>query len=320
MIAYKNGQTIIGRLGDGVIGEIADSKLKILSSEDKHGRQDNETWYPYVVLYHSALNPDHHEESWDNFEIIKRENDETDMYFILCDGLADVMIGDYNTAENGKRYEQGLPLLPPKLHFVYQKESFPERILFERNLSDYLEQNKGVKGSLFKNTGDDISIAVMRKKTVSFDKVVLREYDNDESYTLANDEVVEIGRLVVHEDGGEAVVVDTDTWLGGEQIVNQSDFFARGEVVNYLDDWQYDIVKRLCDGDEEKTEYIVTNLSLLKEQLKTMKTISFDAGIKSLAPYVEAEDMMQLIAYALQINLFSYDEETRRMSWREDKA
>ena len=91
-VAVKGERVIAGRLGDGVIADIHNGALRILSSEDKVGVESNVTWYPSAVLLMSGrtdINP------WSEFEIIKDDKaSDYGMFLIVSDGVAEVIVGE----------------------------------------------------------------------------------------------------------------------------------------------------------------------------------------------------------------------------------
>ena len=99
-VATKNGRTLIGRLGDGFIGEVSDNKLRILSSEDKNGRAENATIYPSTIM----LGLRKTDNAWDYLEIIKKESDTTEMYFIVSDGVGYAIIDNNFEDATGEKW------------------------------------------------------------------------------------------------------------------------------------------------------------------------------------------------------------------------
>lgn len=296
VVATKDGKTVIGRLGDGFIGEVADNKLKILSSEDKNGREGNQTVYPSTVLIGlrktaSALK---------YFEVIKKENDETDMYFIVSDGMADVIIKDEAIE---KRKDIDMPLEPPRLYF---NADLIEEILLEDDLNQYLEANKKLKRE-FKATGDDLSIAILRKEKVSFDKSVVREYD-DKMNTIANNKLIPIGRTISNEH-----VASKIEEIKKEDVIAE-EYYPLNNALNLLDEQQVVYIHKLCKDDEEKAGYIISNLSAIKEKLITKKIVLFDEFLEMLKPYVEDEDLVMLLHYGKKIKLLKYDAKSNEIS------
>ena len=162
-VAVKENKAIIGRLGDGLIGEVTEGYIKILSSEDKIGVTKNTTVYPWTImiaLENKELNP------WDWFEIIKYDNlDDKSLFLITSDGVSDVIIGVDNNTEK----------------FIYPDE-VKNIINNEENLISILEkQYKSYRGIY-----DDLSIVLMRRENVDLKGIIIREYNNT-GKTIANE-------------------------------------------------------------------------------------------------------------------------------------
>ena len=299
-VATKNGKTIIGRLGDGFIGDVVDKQLRLLSSEDKNGRKNNETIYPSTILLALTrlIDP---EKAWKYFEVLKRDDDETEMYFIVSDGMGDILIDDEAKDEQEKQ-EEFKPLDSPRLYF---NDKLIEEILIEKDLNQYLEYSNRAKPE-FKVTGDDLSIAILRKPKVEFDKRIIREYDENQN-TIANNKVAAIDRLISIE------YVPQNEKIYTEEVV-LDEYPSIYEYKNLLDDKQVEYIRSLCGDEEGKLEYIIGNLSIIKEELADKKTILFDEALQILSPYVEEVDLVMLLQYAILIKLLQYDVQSREIS------
>lgn len=163
-VASKDDKAIVGRLGDGVIGCVRDNSLMILSSEDKVGVEDNVTVYPSTIV----MAPSNSMYSWDCFEIIKIEDiSKYSMFFIVSDGVADVIVGK-ETLEA----------------FLYVDE-INTLISKKDNLLDVLENMyRPMKG-----IWDDLSIALMDTGKVSINNIIVREYD-ELGHTINNSKTI----------------------------------------------------------------------------------------------------------------------------------
>ena len=284
VVATKNGKTVIGRLGDGFIGEVVDNKLRLLSSEDKNGRDENQTAYPSAILIGSRKT----ENAWRHFEVIKKENDATDMYFIVSDGVGFAIIANNFEDSVGEKW--------------IDVESV-EEILNETDFNVYLEHKiKPIKGAT-----DDLSIAVLRKAKVSFDKLVIREYDEKEN-TIANNKLIPIGRTISNEH-----VVSKIEEIKNEDVIVE-EYYPLNNALNLLDEQQVGYIHKLCKDDEEKAGYIISNLSAMKEKLTTKKIVLFDEFLEMLKPYVEDEDLVMLLHYGKKIKLLNYDSKSNEIS------
>lgn len=295
-VARKQGKTLIGRLGDGFIGQVADKALKIVSSEDKNGRKKNMTVYPSVILLWMGKK----ESVWNFFEILKQENDTSDMYLVCSDGFADAAIRDL-AEEN---YKEGAPRENSRCLF---DDALIEEVLQQKDLSKYLEENRRM--GPFLCTGDDLSIAILRRETVAFDKLVIREYD-ELNNTIANDKVMRMDCLLTDTYGKAKtehkkakIVTKKET----KKVEGETEYSAFGDIPCTLDNQQIDAICKLCKKDEEKCKYILAGLSILKNILVEDKTLSFDEALNLLSPYADEGDLKELLSYAKKIKLLTYD-------------
>lgn len=289
-VATKNGKTLIGRLGDGFIGEVSDSKLRILSSEDKNGREGNETVYPSTIL----LGLTKTETAWKHFEIIKNKNDTAEMYFIVSDGVGYAVIADTRDFDD---YQFGEPIEK------WVDNECIEEMLCETDFNAYLENKiKPVKGAT-----DDLSIAVLRKSKVSFDTLVVREYDDKEN-TKANNKEISIGRLISIDSTPHNIKIDSVE----EIVLEEYPTFENYE--NLLDEKQVERIHKLCGDDVEKKDYIIKNLSIIKDKLSNKKFILFNEVLDFLKPYVEDVDLVMLLEYGKKVKLLKFDAKSEEIS------
>lgn len=200
-VAAKDDKIIVGRLGDGVIADIYNGALRILSSEDKVGVEANATWYPSTVLIASEksdVNP------WSKFEIFKsNQSSEYGAFLIASDGVADVIVGE--DAEEKEKF-----LYPDEINNLLQNADKLFNILEE--------QYKPIKGIY-----DDLSVIIMQKPVVKIEKMILRRYDG-EGRTVDN--------VKVHAVAG-LDTVETDFTL------NLLDVKSRQKVEKYIKDEDY---------------------------------------------------------------------------------
>lgn len=283
-VATKNGRTLIGRLGDGFIGEVSDNSLRILSSEDKNGRAENATIYPSTIL----LGLRKTDNAWDYLEIIKKENDTTEMYFIVSDGVGYAVIDNNFEDATGEKW--------------FDVEAV-EEIMQESDLNEYLENKiKPIKGAT-----DDLSIAVLRKSSVKFDKLVIREYDEKEN-TIANNKMISIGRMISTVSTSQNIKIDPV-----EKIVLE-EYPTFENYKNLLDEKQVEHIHKLCGEKVEKIDYIIKNLSIIKDKLNNKKFILFNEVLDFLKPYVENVDLVMLLEYGKKIKLLKFDAKSEEIS------
>ena len=147
----------------------------------------------------------------------------------------------------------------------------------------------------------------MRKEKVSFDKSVVREYD-DKMNTIANNKLIPIGRTISNEH------VDSKIEEIKKEDVVAEEYYPLNNTINLLDEQQVGYIHKLCKDDEEKAGYIISNLSAMKEKLTTKKIVLFDEFLEMLKPYVEDEDLVMLLHYGKKIKLLKYDAKSNEIS------
>ncbi len=83
-VAQKNGQFMLGQIGDGIIGAVIDSKIKIVMEEKKDG-EVNGTIYP-INIYNLAKS----DERWyatSQFQLKKPRNANIEGFILMSDGV-----------------------------------------------------------------------------------------------------------------------------------------------------------------------------------------------------------------------------------------
>ncbi len=162
-VAVKDEKVMMGRLGDGVIGQVRNGALKLVSSEDKVGIAKNATYYPSLLLL-TEENPT--VDLWEHFEIIKDGcAGECSLFLLASDGVGDVICGE--DLENSEKF------------------LFPDEIIALAQVPDRLYEVLEEQYKPLEDIYDDLSIALLQRETVTIDRIILREYDS-EGRTVAN--------------------------------------------------------------------------------------------------------------------------------------
>lgn len=225
-VAVKDEKIIAGRLGDGVIADIRNGALRILSSEDKVGVESNATWYPSTVLIASenkAINP------WNKFEILKGDTAyEYGMFLIMSDGVAEVE-ELYGEEEDGRE----------KFLYPYEVQKL---LANSDNLFEIIEEQYKKSRGVF----DDLSIIIMQKQIVKIEKMIIREYD-DKGRTVDNSKVhiiddIDVIKTVFTEDDEYSInLLDERTNKVLEERFGDTEyrfFFIEqtSKIIRYLED------------------------------------------------------------------------------------
>ncbi|MBE5731823.1 MAG: protein phosphatase 2C domain-containing protein [Clostridiales bacterium] len=286
-VATKEDRTLIGRLGDGVIGEIDNGALKILSSEDKLSAK-NATFYPATLSL--GFNKYNSDKVWNYFEIIKKESDKACMYFIVSDGVGDALI-DYTESE--------------KLFNGYRIAEILDETDFNAYLENQIKPYEDEDGDLIFN--DDLSIAVLRKSDVGFDKVIVREY-NEQGRTIENSAVKELGKFIT---GVESFVEEEEAPVYEIERRCPSSYKEKLSGDNLLSESQTNCIYALCLTDTEKAEYIISYISRFLGLLQNNDSIAFDDALLVCDPALEEDNLMLILAYAQKIKALKYDKQNK---------
>ena len=232
-VAVKEDKVMAGRLGDGVIADIRNGALRILSSEDKVGVESNATWYPSTVLLASenkAINP------WEKFEILKGGNSyEYGMFLIMSDGVAEVE-EVYGEEDDGKE----------KFLYPYEIQNL---LANSDNLLTILEEQYKPSRGIF----DDLSVIIMQKQTVKIEKMIIRQYD-DNGRTIDNSKVhviedIDIVKTVYAEDDEFSLNL-----LDKEATQMLEKYFGDTEYKSYFIEQTSKVLRYLEDGGSPKIE------------------------------------------------------------------
>ena len=232
-VAVKEDKVMAGRLGDGVIADIRNGALRILSSEDKVGVESNATWYPSTVLLASenkAINP------WEKFEILKGGNSyEYGMFLIMSDGVAEVE-EVYGEEDDGKE----------KFLYPYEIQNL---LANSDNLLTILEEQYKPSRGIF----DDLSVIIMQKQTVKIEKMIIRQYD-DNGRTVDNSKVhviedIDIVKTVYAEDDEFSLNL-----LDKEATQMLEKYFGDTEYKSYFIEQTSKVLRYLEDGGSPKIE------------------------------------------------------------------
>ena len=284
-VATKGNHAVIGRLGDGIIGDVCNDTLRILSSEDKVGVERNVTWYPTAILLASentAFDP------WAKFEIIKSDKtSENTMFMIVSDGAEDVICG-----EDGDAREK----------FLYPDEI--ENLLKNSgNLYSILENDyKPIKGIY-----DDLSIILMQKPSVNIKKIVLRQYD-EEGRTISNSKIHELEASktieepcseIIENDRSSATLPEADGYS-----LNLLDSEANERIARYIVDLDY-------------RAYFIEQASKVQQYLDKSKAEHLDKMFALLQPNVDEDDWQLLLRQFSKLRLFSVDRAKKLISKKE---
>lgn len=283
-VAVKDNTIIAGRLGDGIIADIHNGALRILSSEDKVGVESNATWYPSTVLIASE-NPDIN--PWNKFEIFKgNKATEYGMFLIVSDGVADVICGE----DEGAREK-----------FLYPDE-IDNLLKHSGKLFDILEeQYKPAKGIY-----DDLSVIVMQRPVVKIDKMILRQYD-EKGRTIANSKVHVVGQLdtveipVVEERQTNNVELDA---AENECSLNLLDEETNKKIEKYIKDIGY-------------RAFFIEQASKVLQHLEKSGTEKLDKMFSLLQPYVDEDDWKLMIKQFSKLKLFVIDKKKGTLSRKE---
>ena len=273
-VAIKDDKIIAGRLGDGIIADIHNGALRILSSEDKVGVESNATWYPSTVLIASE-NPDIN--PWNKFEIFKGDKaTEYGMFLIVSDGVADVILGE--DEEEREKF-----LYPDEINNLLQNSG---------NLLSILEeQYKPIKGIY-----DDLSVIIMQKPVVKIEKMILRQYD-EKGRTISNNKVHLVGDL----DTVETPVVEEKTTVM-ISIADAEDQFT----LNLLDAESNKKVEKYLKDDEYRA-FFVEQVSKILQHLDRSSTVKLETMYDALQPYIDQDDWKLLLKQASKLKLLVVD-------------
>ena len=273
-VAIKDDKIIAGRLGDGIIADIHNGALRILSSEDKVGVESNATWYPSTVLIASE-NPDIN--PWNKFEIFKGDKaTEYGMFLIVSDGVADVILGE--DEEEREKF-----LYPDEINNLLQNSG---------NLFSVLEeQYKPIKGIY-----DDLSVIIMQKPVVKIEKMILRQYD-EKGRTISNNKVHLVGDL----DTVETPVVEEKTTVM-ISIADAEDQFT----LNLLDAESNKKVEKYLKDDEYRA-FFVEQVSKILQHLDRSSTVKLETMYDALQPYIDQDDWKLLLKQASKLKLLVVD-------------
>ena len=273
-VAIKDDKIIAGRLGDGIIADIHNGALRILSSEDKVGVESNATWYPSTVLIASE-NPDIN--PWNKFEIFKgNKATEYGMFLIVSDGVADVILGE--DEEEKEKF-----LYPDEINNLLQNSG---------NLLSILEeQYKPIKGIY-----DDLSVIIMQKPVVKIEKMILRQYD-EKGRTISNNKVHVVGDL----DTVETPVVEEKTPVT-ISIADAEDQFT----LNLLNAESNKKVEKYLKDDEYRA-FFVEQVSKILQYLDKSSTVKLETMYDALQPYIDQDDWKLLLKQASKLKLLVVD-------------
>ena len=273
-VAIKDDKIIAGRLGDGIIADIHNGALRILSSEDKVGVESNATWYPSTVLIASE-NPDIN--PWNKFEIFKgNKATEYGMFLIVSDGVADVILGE--DEEEREKF-----LYPDEINNLLQNSG---------NLLSILEeQYKPIKGIY-----DDLSVIIMQKPVVKIEKMILRQYD-EKGRTISNNKVHVVGDL----DTVETPVVEEKTPVT-ISIADAEDQFT----LNLLNAESNKKVEKYLKDDEYRA-FFVEQVSKILQYLDKSSTVKLETMYDALQPYIDQDDWKLLLKQASKLKLLVVD-------------
>lgn len=286
-VAIKGDRTLIGRLGDGVIGTVQNENLKIQSMEDKIGVENNVTWYPSAILI--ALET-RHKNPWINFEIQKIEDDRTySAFFLMSDGVADYLVA--------KDYEK-------KTDFFYPEET--DKIIKENDILNLLENEyKKLPGKY--GIFDDLSFSIIKKEDCNFKNVVLREFDSD-GKTIANDKLVAYD---LDENVKEEIVQEEKTVTSETKDVGVE---TKKEIIP-LDDKFVTLLKKQIGDDEAKYENILNKSLHIWNYMQQKKIATYEDVLNELQPS-EMIDVQMYTTYWAKIKLFKVDKKKQTIELR----
>ena len=281
-VAIKDNNIIVCRLGDGIIGDVREGELRLLSSEDKIGVAQNVTYYPSTLL---LADEDPELGFWYNFEVLKSNTaSEYQAFLIASDGVADGLVGC-----DSKTFDQ--VLLPDMVKDLLQGND---------RLEEILEQ------TYKRFSGDDLSVIIMQKPTVEIKAVVLRQYDED-GRTIANDKV----RLIAF-DGPEAPTVE-----GGPQNTDEVTDVEAEEEITLTEGQTSRIKSYFGNSANECIEFLTNSAITVKRYLKKNKNGSLEAVRELLRPYAEDDEWKLLLAQFSKLDLFNVDRENGTISEKE---
>ena len=275
-VAIKDDKIIAGRLGDGIIADIHNGALRILSSEDKVGVESNATWYPSTVLIASE-NPDIN--PWNKFEIFKgNKATEHGMFLIVSDGVADVILGE--DEEEREKF-----LYPDEINNLLQNSG---------NLLSILEERyKPIKGIY-----DDLSVIIMQKPVVKIEKMILRQYD-EKGRTVSNSKIHPVGDLdtaaavAVEEQGGTAVEVEP-VEADEAYSLNLLSADANKKIERYIKDSDY-------------RAFFIEQASKILQHLEKKESEKLEVVYALLQPYVDEDDWRLILTKISKLKLFVID-------------
>lgn len=281
-VAVKDERIVYGRLGDGIIADVKEGALRLLSSEDKIGVASNATWYPTTVLL-ASTNPN--VDPWPNFEIGRGDNaKEYDMLMITSDGVAEVLVGEDD--EDGVK-------------FLYADE-IANLLTHPTELCGILEnQYKPMRGIY-----DDLSVIVMQKNDFDINHIVLREYDSD-GRTINNArkdrlEAISIKPIILEKiEAVESYESDTERFV---EIFGED---AKAKLVKYSSDPSY-------------ADYLMEQALKIHQHLEKKESESLDRMLAILHPYVDQDDWRVLLKQLSKLKLFTVDKR-KKLILRKEK-
>jgi serine/threonine protein phosphatase PrpC len=281
-VAVKGNRLVYGRLGDGIIADVKDGALRLLSSEDKVGVASNATWYPTTILL-AASNPKI--DPWQQFEIGRVEdNSGYDMLLITSDGVAEVLVGE-DDEEN--------------VRFLYADE-IANLLTHPTELYGILEkQYKPMKGIY-----DDLSVIVMQKPDFKIESVVLRQYDV-EGRTVANERTESLATIEINPVISQKSIEEPETETGeGDRFVSVFGEKMKARVEKYSDDPSY-------------TDYFMEQAVKIHHHLEGKDSESLDRMLAILHPYVDADDWSVLLKQLSKLRLFTVDKRKKLIRRKE---
>lgn len=281
-VAEKGTRIIAGRLGDGIIGAVKNNALTILSSEDKiagiNQENSNGTYYPTTAVLLPA---------WGQFEIIRQNNAaEYSMFFIVSDGVADVICG---SDEDDRE------------HFLFPDEI--SNILNSKSLTQLLEeQYKPIKGIY-----DDLSIVEMHSPVVRIDAIAIREYDQT-GRTIANQKLHRLPESIVYQittTVPSAVInaVELEPEISIDERIDK----CLEILKKYYDKDMIERLQAYFGDDQSDPEYYPFFLEQIVEIMKSVgkkESVGLDSVFKDLQPLVEEDDWELIQKHITFLKLF----------------
>lgn len=289
-VAVKGEKIIAGRLGDGIIADIHNGALKILSSEDKLGER-NATWYPATILIASEKNiitP------WEKFEIIKSNDAHSQSMFMLSsDGLERFLI----VTDEDNQSEKHVNVL--EIVDIIKSGSRLDMLLEE--------QYKPLK----KVSDDDLSLIVLTKPKVFISSLVIREYD-DQGQTINNkkthkfDKQIEAEVFLQSDEGTKniAETVQPDLEVEYDYSLNLFDEESNKKIEKYIKDVRYRV-------------FFVEQASKILQYLEKAKIEQLDTVFALLNPHVDEDDWELMLKQFSKLKLFVIDKKKGTITRKE---